>query len=245
MVPTKTFNDLPAMILAAGRGERMRPLTDVLPKPLLQVRGKALLDYHLEGMKNAGFKQIVVNHSWLGEKIVAHVDGGSRFGMNISCSSEPSPLETAGGIKNALGLLNPLDYFFVINGDTFVPDFPFQKIAPLVEFLRKSSPSISAYLFMTANPEHHLLGDFYLRNGLISTDNQRDQENIPDQKKLTFSGAGIYHKSMFKSLELDSKYALAPLLKNEMSKQLVLGEFLNCQWHDVGTPQRLESLNQR
>ena len=241
------YTDFPAMILAAGRGERMRPLTDNLPKPMLEIHGKSLLHYHLDGLKNNGFKNIVINHAWLGNKIEEAFGDGSAFGVNISYSPEENALETAGGIRNALKLLNPNDYFFVINGDTFMPGFPFDRIQEIVEQLRidiaEGANPLLAYLFLTKNPSHHPKGDFYLISPHVFSDDQLNSNPL-GQAKYTFSGAGIYHKDLFKDLHVGEKVPLAPLLKNAMGNLLVEGELLSCSWHDVGTPDRLSELNQ-
>lgn len=241
------FSDFPAMILAAGRGERMRPLTDHLPKPLLEIHGKSLLQYHLEGLKNNGFKNIVINHAWLGNKIEDALGNGSKMGLNIQYSPEENALETAGGIKNALELLNTNDYFFVMNGDTFMPGFPFHRIHEIVEQLRidtaEGANPLLAYLFLTKNPPHNPQGDFYLVSPHVLSDEQLTSNPL-GQPKYTFSGAAIYHKELFKDLIKGEKAALAPILKNAMGSLLVEGELLSCFWHDVGTPDRLLALNQ-
>lgn len=247
---------IPCMILAAGRGERMRPLTDHLPKPLLEIHGRSLLDHHLFRLKDAGFEHVVINHAWLGHLIEQNLGDGSSKGLSIQYSPETEALETAGGIRKALPLLKPDDYFFVINGDVYSPDFPFDRIAGLVSVLREkikaqdigSNPTTLAYLFLVPNPEHHPKGDFFLDPGsaehlnhVYFEESQRSTQSTP---RYTFSGAGLYHKSLFNHLEIGVKAALAPLLKEAMAKKQVFGELLSCPWHDVGTPQRLEQLNQ-
>lgn len=243
----KYTHEFPAMILAAGRGERMRPLTDHLPKPLLEVRGKSLLAYHLEGLSHAGFKHIVINHAWLGHKIIEQLGDGSSFDLAIHYSAEQEALETAGGIANAQTLLEPHDYFFVINGDTFVPDFPFDKVPYLIDQFRERAVNdggqVLAYLFLVPNPPQHPLGDFYLNEPYVLSDDQL-ANNALSQKKWTFSGAAIYHKNLFENIPLNHKAPLAPLLKKSMSLLAVEGEVLKCPWHDVGTPDRLLALNQ-
>jgi MurNAc alpha-1-phosphate uridylyltransferase len=247
MIPMSFFSDFPAMILAAGRGERMRPLTDHKPKPLLEIHGKSLLQYHLEGLKRNGFEHIVINHAWLGSQIEEAFGSGADLGLNIQYSKEEVALETAGGISKALPLLNPSDYFFVINGDTFIPHFPFNRIQDIVEQLRidhaEGLTPLLAYLFLVKNPPHHPQGDFYLTQPHIFSDDQLSSNPL-GQSKYTFSGAGIYHKSLFTHLEVNQKAALAPILKNAMGQLLVEGELLTCSWHDVGTPDRLLALNQ-
>jgi MurNAc alpha-1-phosphate uridylyltransferase len=256
--------DIPCMILAAGRGERMRPLTDHVPKPLLEIHGRSLLDHHLLRLRDAGFENVVINHAWLGDLIEEALGDGSSRGLNIKYSPETQALETAGGIRQALPLLDPKDYFFVINGDVYSPDFPFDRIGALVKELRAklklsvdssinesdtNEPNTLAYLFLVPNPEHHPKGDFYLdekKQGRVFFEANQATKNPYDIhaiERYTFSGAGLYHKSLFAHLIPGEKAALAPLLKEAMSKMQVCGELLSCSWHDVGTPQRLEQLN--
>ena len=245
---TSFFSDFPAMILAAGRGERMRPLTDTVPKPLLTIKGKSLLQYHLEGLKRNSFEHVVINHAWLGQLIEDTFGHGAEFDLQIDYSSETVALETAGGIAQALPLLHPQDYFLVLNGDTFMPEFPFEQIQSVVNQLRMDSlqdkPVIQAYLFLVPNPSHHPLGDFYLFDSYVSSEKPISSTS-QGESKYTFSGAGIYHKNLYKDISPGTKYALAPLLKVAMLKRLVKGEILSCSWHDVGTPDRLLALNQK
>ncbi len=233
------------MILAAGRGERMRPLTDSLPKPLLEVKGKSLLQYHLEGLKGYGFERVVINHAWLGQLIENAFGNGSQLGLQINYSSETIALETAGGIAKAIPLLQPSDYFLVLNGDTFIPEFPFEKIQTIVHQLRMYSlpltRRIQAYLFLVPNPSYHPDGDFYVNDSDVFSEAPPLSDSL--ESKYTFSGAGIYHKDLFQEIPLGTKYALAPLLKKAMMHRLVKGEVLTCSWHDVGTPDRLLALN--
>jgi MurNAc alpha-1-phosphate uridylyltransferase len=240
------FSNFPVMILAAGRGERMRPLTDSLPKPLLEVKGKSLLQYHLEGLKGYGFERVVINHAWLGQLIENAFGNGSQLGLQINYSSETIALETAGGIAKAIPLLQPSDYFLVLNGDTFIPEFPFEKIQTIVHQLRMYSlpltRRIQAYLFLVPNPSHHPHGDFYLFNDYVFSENPISP-NSSGASKYTFSGAGIYHKNLFNEIPIGTKHPLAPLLKKAMMQRLVKGEVMQCSWHDVGTPDRLLALN--
>ena len=209
-----------AMILAAGRGERMRPLTDSIPKPLLEVCGKPLIFYHLENLAAAGFRHVVINVSWLGEIIMDKVGDGQEFGMSIEYSYEPEALETAGGIVQALDKLD--DEFVVVNGDTFTD----------LDFAGLPRPSGQAHLVLVDNPEHHPTGDFAISNGLLR--NEGDQ-------LLTFSGIASYRKSFFAGLAA-GKRALAPMLRAGAEHGVISAEhFLGC-WSDVGTPQRLQSI---
>lgn len=212
------------MILAAGRGERMRPLTDNLPKPLLKVGGKMLIEYHLEKLKIAHITDVIINHAWLGEKIEQALGDGSRYGLTIHYSSEGEALETAGGIINALPLLGD-DAFIVINGDVFC-DYELLN-------LPSSIPGL-AHLVMVNNPVHNPDGDFVLTKS--SSVNQ-----VGDNKR-TFSGIGVYHPDLFKGY-LNGKLALAPVLRKAMDLEQVTGEFYQGVWHDIGTPERLNELD--
>ena len=212
------------MILAAGRGERMRPLTDTLPKPMLEVAGKMLIEYHLENLKASNITDVVINHAWLGHKIEQALGDGSRYGLNIYYSPESEALETAGGILNALPLFND-EMFVVINGDIFC-DYDFAKLP--------SSLTGLAHLVLVNNPPQHSQGDFVLtQTGLIEAEGEN---------KLTFSGIGVYHPDLFKGCP-QGKQALAPILRGAMQKHQVSGESYAGVWHDIGTPDRLNELD--
>lgn len=212
------------MILAAGRGERMRPLTDTLPKPLLKVGGKMLIEYHLEKLKQANFTEVIINHAWLGESIEQALGNGSSYGLNILYSAEKEALETAGGIVNALPLLGD-EPFMVINGDVFC-DYDFS-------MLPRSLSSL-AYLILVNNPEHHLEGDFCLKSSGLIKQNGED--------KNTFSGIGVYHPDLFKAYSKGT-LALAPVLRKAMDENQVKGELYQGVWHDIGTAERLAELD--
>ena len=232
------FDPIPCLVLAAGRGERMRPLTDTIPKPLLQVQGKSLLAWHLEALANAGLTQVVINHAWLGEQIEASLGSGKQFGLQIFYSREESALETAGGICKALPLLRANDYFLVINGDVFTPQFPIQGLIQRVLELR-SQDQLLAHLVMVPNPPQHPHGDFYLDQTMV-----RDDGNVgATGAKLTFSGIGIYHHTLFKGLISGQSAKLAPILRKAMADNWVSGEKYLGSWHDVGSPERLAELN--
>lgn len=215
-----------AMILAAGRGERMRPLTDHTPKPLLPLGGKPLIVWHLERLAKAGFKEVVINHAHLGAQIEQALGDGSVWGLNIQYSPEPSALETAGGIANALPLLGDTP-FLVVNGDVFT-DIDFGA-------LQLVSPNL-AHLVMVDNPSQHPEGDFAVDSGMVT-----DQSN----HKLTFSGVGIYHPALFAGVERGQAAKLAPLLRSAIEKNLVKGEHYQGVWHDIGTPERLSFLDKQ
>ena len=227
---------IPCMVLAAGRGERMRPLTDHTPKPLLQVKGRALIDWHIDALVANHLTDIVVNHAWLGEKIIELIPQDKFKALNIQLSAENNALETAGGLRQAMALMKIDDYFFAINGDVYCPNFPFERIAEITHQLRQKERLPLAYLFLTKNPSHHPEGDFQLNDNLV-----HDKTDSSDN--LTFSGAGLYHQDLFKSIKMGAVAKLAPLLRAAMSENLVLGEMLDVLWVDVGTPERLAELN--
>jgi len=230
------LSPIPCMVLAAGRGERMRPLTDHTPKPLLEVQGKKLIDWHIDGLLENGFSQVVVNHAWLGEQVVAHLAQPKRTNLNIQFSKELTALETAGGLRQGMSLMKLDDYFFAINGDVFCPNFPFEKIQGIVQKLRDHHPTSLAYLFLVKNPDHNPQGDFQLKGSLVK---DKDSQG----SSLTFSGAGIYHQDLFKSIKIGEVAKLAPILRQAMNEDQVLGELLSVPWVDVGTPERLAELN--
>lgn len=231
------INNLPCFLLAAGRGERMRPLTDHIPKPLLTIQNKSLLAWHLEALALAQIKEVVINHAWLGERIEAALGDGQQFNLNIQYSPEGTALETAGGIVKALPLLNTQDYFLVINGDVFSPGLPISNLLETADKLRKHPSKTLAHLLMVPNPIQHPNGDFYLKETSLSSEGSLGSE------KLTFSGIGIYHRDLFKDLAIGSPAKLAPLLREAMRQNKVSGEKYTGPWHDVGTPQRLQELN--
>lgn len=215
-----------AMILAAGRGERMRPLTDHTPKPLLPVGGKPLIIWHVERLANAGFRDIVINHAHLGRQIEVVLGNGSQFGVSIRYSSEAEALETAGGIANALPLLGDAP-FLVVNGDVYIDcDFALLK--------DQLSESQLAWLLLVDNPAHNPDGDFALIDGQVVA------HGTP---MYTFSGIGIYRPALFDSVVRGSKAKLAPLLRAAMADGKVGGMHYAGRWTDVGTPQRLLELD--
>jgi MurNAc alpha-1-phosphate uridylyltransferase len=217
-----------AMILAAGRGERMRPLTDTCPKPLLPVGGKPLIVWHLERLAAAGFREIVINHAHLGQRIETALDDGSRWGLRIAYSPEPpGALETAGGIAQALPLLSD-EPFLVVNGDIYC-DWDVLRAHDVL------AASDLAHLVLVPNPEHHPQGDFVLDGARVRADG--------DAPKLTFSGIGIYRPELFAALVRGQPAKLAPLLREAMAQQAVSGECHTGRWTDVGTPDRLAELD--
>jgi MurNAc alpha-1-phosphate uridylyltransferase len=232
---------LPCLLLAAGRGERMRPLTDTTPKPLLQIRSKSLLQWHVEALVAANTSRIVINHAWLGEQIELALGDGAQWGVQIQYSPEETALETAGGIRQALPLINPQPYFLVINGDVFCPGFPITAFTSRFQTHLDRGDKPLAYLMLVPNPPQHPEGDFYLQGDRVS---DKPINPLLQDTKLTFSGIGIYHQSLFKGLEPGEARKLAPLLRSAMAENQVFGEKYTGPWHDVGTPQRLHELNQ-
>jgi MurNAc alpha-1-phosphate uridylyltransferase len=230
-------NLVPCFLLAAGRGERMRPLTDALPKPLLKIKNKSLLQWHLEALVKSRIENVVINHAWLGEKIEAALGNGQQFGLHIQYSPEGIALETAGGICKALPIINPADYFLVINGDVFSPDLPISQLLETISTMRQDARKPLAHLLMVPNPVQHPEGDFYLHGSKVSN------SAFDNAEKLTFSGIGIYHKDLFKDLVFGAPAKLAPILRAAMEENKVSGEKYIGPWHDVGTPQRLQELN--
>jgi len=212
------------MILAAGRGERMRPLTDATPKPLLRVGGKPIIHYHLESLARAGIRRLVINHSYLGADIEKQLGDGGRWGVSIQYSPEPgTALETGGGIHNALGLLGE-GPFLVINGDVWT-DYDLARTGCPVGKL--------AHLILVDNPAHNPEGDFSLQNGSISSD---------PGARLTFSGIGVYRAELFDGCGAGA-FPLGPLLRAAAADGKVSGEWFHGKWFDLGTPQRLKELD--
>ena len=213
------------MLLAAGRGERMRPLTDHTPKPLLPVFGKPLIVWHIERLAKAGIHDLVINHAHLGEQIEALLDDGSAWGVSIRYSPEPpGALETAGGIANALPLLGS-DPFLVVNGDIWC-DLDFATLPAL-------AANDLAHLVLVSNPAHHPDGDFALAHGRVSA--------VPP--RLTFSGIGLYRPQLFAGITRGQPAKLAPLLRAAMAENRVAGQEHAGRWVDVGTPERLRELD--
>lgn len=230
-----------AMILAAGRGERMRPLTDALPKPLLEVGGQPLIVWHLKRLSAAGIHDIVINHAWLGEKIESALGDGRRFGVSIRYSPEAQALETAGGIARALPLLGP-EPFLVINGDIWCDWRPERAhaIAAQLEAL-----NWQAWCVLVDNPEHHRAGDFVLERGRLLNDTALPDDATGARPRLTFSGIGLYHPGLFDAIEPGTRAALAPLLRRAATLGRAGAEHHPGQWTDVGTPERLRDLDTR
>lgn len=215
-----------AMILAAGRGERMRPLTDTVPKPLLPVAGKPLIVHLIEMLRSEGFCDLVINHAYLSQQLLLVLKDGRSLGVRIRYSAEPEgALDTGGGIMNALPLLGDLP-FLVVNGDVWT-DYPFHRLA--------KEPPYLAHLVMVDNPPHHPEGDFSLIAGKI------DPRGVA---RLTFGGIGVYRAELFAG-HAAGRFPLAPLLRAAARRGEVSAEYYGGQWIDVGTPQRLKELDAR
>jgi MurNAc alpha-1-phosphate uridylyltransferase len=214
-----------AMILAAGKGERLRPLTLHTPKPLVRAGGVPLIEYHLRALKRAGFTDVVINHAWLGQQIEDYLGDGQRLGFTIAYSPEGEPLETGGGIFRALPLLGD-EPFLVVNGDIWTDcDF-----APL-----KAPIKGLAHLVLVDNPLHHPTGDFALVGGEV-----RDDASL---SRLTYSGIAVLHPQLFAGCSAGA-FKLAPLLRDAMGKGRVTGEHFTGRWVDVGTHERLAEVEQ-
>ena len=212
-----------AMILAAGRGERLRPLTDDIPKPLVEVAGKPLIEFHLEGLARAGFREIVINQGHLGDRLPEALGNGERWGLNIAWSDEqPEALETGGGVFKALPLLGSAP-FLVVNGDVWT-DYPFSRL--------RAVKCDRAHLVMVPNPEHNPHGDFALDGARIRADGER---------MLTFSGIAVYHPRLFRGCR-PGKFSVVPLLRAAMDEHLVTGECHGGEWNDIGTLERLQQV---
>ena len=213
------------MILAAGRGDRMRPLSDTVPKPLLVAGGKPLIVHLIEALARSGLQEIVVNHSHLGEQIVSYLGDGRRHGVRIAYSHEAGGgLETGGGIFQALSLIDT-DPFVVVNGDIWT-DYSFDRLPRRLDGL--------AHLVLVTNPAQHPHGDFFLGNGKVLA---------TGEPRLTFSGIGVYARALFAGCEA-GKFPLAPLLRAAMARGQVSGEHYTGRWRDVGTPERLQALDE-
>ncbi len=223
-----------AMILAAGRGERMRPLTDHTPKPLLQAGGKPLIVWHLEKLAAAGFREVVINHAHLGEQIEAALGDGSKWGLTITYSEEPpGALETAGGIAKALPLLGDTP-FLVVNGDVFC-DVDFGQFSRSTAENAQKCPTGGARLLLVSNPAHHKAGDFSLTGNRV----------IPTSggQTFTYAGIGVFSPAMFRDVAIGQPMKLRPLLDAAIAAGTLTGERYTGHWVDVGTPERLAELD--
>lgn len=222
------------MILAAGLGERMRPLTDLTPKPLLMAGGKPLIVWQIKRLKAAGFTELVINHAHLGQQIENFLGNGAELGVSIAWSREPEPLETAGGIATARNLLGDAP-FLVTNGDVYA-EFDYGRLCPILADMA-ANPDHLAHLVLVDNPPHHVQGDFTLEGDRVI------QPPTHAAGRLTFSGIGCYRPELFNHIPVGTKAKLAPLLRAAMDRGQVSGEHFTGRWEDVGTPQRLVDLD--
>ncbi|MBT4182998.1 MAG: nucleotidyltransferase family protein [Nitrosomonadales bacterium] len=219
-----------AMILAAGRGLRMGSLTQNSPKPLIKVKGKSLIEWHLNKLSEAGFRDVVVNVSYLSDKIIEFIGDGSKWKLNITISEEIEALETAGGIKKALKYLGA-EPFVVINADIYSA-YNYKNLE--IKTLENKS---MGYLVLVNNPNHNPEGDFgLLRNGCLT---------MRANSLLTFSGIAIYDPKLFSELTEGSKMKLSPILENAINKNYIKGELFDGEWSDIGTPERLNIINSK
>lgn len=249
-MPATTAITMKAMILAAGRGERMRPLTLARPKPLLEVGGRALIEHHLVALAEAGFREVVINLSWLGGQISAALGDGARFGLQLSYSDEgPEPLETGGGIFRALPILCPMgvEPFVVLNGDVWMR-YPYARL--LERFGRGLPGTDQAHVVLVPNPDHNPRGDFALDAGrMIEAVPGMDPgtavgARLASLPRHTFSGLGVYHPSLFNGCR-DGAFKLAPLLRTAAAGARVGAELFEGEWLDIGTPERYVALEAR
>lgn len=218
-----------AMILAAGRGERMRPLTDTRPKPLLEVCGKPLIVWQIERLVAAGITELVINHAHLGQQIETTLGDGGRYGARIAYSPETEALESAGGVVKALHLLGPSP-FLIVSADIYVES----DYRRLVESVLPLQDGILACLWMVANPEWHARGDFVLSDGLLRLDGD---------PRLTYSNIGVFHPTFFAGVEPGTKYPLLPLFNRAIASGRVKGAVLGGMWDNIGTPPQLAALD--
>ena len=215
-----------AMILAAGKGERLRPLTLHTPKPLVRAAGVPLIEYHIRSLAAAGFRELVINHAWLGQQIEDYLGDGAQFGVSIRYSAEGEPLETGGGIFRALPLLGD-EPFLVVNGDIYC-DYPFARLQQPLDGL--------ARLVLVDNPAHHPTGDFSLQQGRV-------RDGAGEGECLTYSGIAVLSPALFAECQ-PGAFKLAPLLRRAMADNRVSGEHFSGHWIDVGTHERLAEVEQ-
>lgn len=233
-----------AMIFAAGRGERMRPLTDVTPKPLLEVGGKPLIVWQIEALARAGIRRIVINHAWLGAQIPAYLGDGSRYGVQLYYSAELVALETAGGIAQALPTLTALSahsVFLAVSGDVYT-DYDYAQLhGKAAELARREQPQM--FLVMVDNPDFHAQGDFALDGERLLVLNDPMQSDAA--QALTFGNIGLYDMREFAAIQIGEKVAMSPYYRQAIEQGRAQGVFFDGLWENVGTPEQLSQLNRR
>ena len=233
-----------AMIFAAGRGERMRPLTDVTPKPLLEVGGKPLIVWQIEALARAGIRRIVINHAWLGEQIPAYLGDGSRYGVQLYYSAERAALETAGGIAQVLPILIELSahsVFLAVSGDVYT-DYDYAQLhGKAAELARSEQPQM--FLVMVDNPDFHAQGDFALEGERLLALN--DPMRSDAARALTFGNIGLYDMREFAAIQACEKVAMSPYYRQAIEQGRAQGVFFDGLWENVGTPEQLSQLNRR
>ena len=223
-----------AMILAAGRGERMRPLSDQTPKPLLRVGGKPLIVWQIEALARAGFCDLVVNASHHAEQLADHLGDGARFGVRIRWSIEATPLETAGGVATALPLL-PVGPVLIVSGDIWTT-FDYSTLVPRADAMARDAATPRVHLVMVPNPPYHPGGDFVLRDGMLHADGG---------PKLVYGNIGVHDTALFRDLPRNVPLRLLPLWRDWMARGLVSGERFDGAWANVGAPADLAALDAR
>lgn len=221
-----------AMILAAGRGVRMRPLSDATPKPLLKVAGKSLIAWQIERLAAGGFSHIVINHAWLGQQIEDALGDGAQFGVHIQYSPEGEAMETVGGIVQALPLLGDAP-FAVVSGDVFT-DFPYATLLPRMDDIARRHPEVVGHIVLTDNPPFHPTGDMALRAGLACMDGE----------KLNFGGVSVFHPRIFEGFPRGHRGRLFPWAFEHVRAGRITAEHHRGWWDNVGTPEDLAALNE-
>ena len=220
-----------AMILAAGRGERMRPLTDTLPKPLLKVHGKSIIEWQIERLKHAGVRDIIINHAYLGQRIEEELGDGRRYQVKLSYSHEPEALETLGGVVQALRYLGDAP-FLLVSGDIYT-DYPYQNLESVAREIAQSYPLRAAHLVLAPNPPYHQKGDMGLSGGNVCL----------ETPFYTYANIGVYHPRLFSGLVRGEKIKLFPWIYRFLGAKRVSGELYQGHWNNIGTPADLEEVN--
>ncbi len=222
-----------AMILAAGRGERMRPLTDSVPKPLLKIHGRSMIEWQIVRLRDAGVRDIIINHAWLGQKIEEELGDGRRFQVKLNYSHEAQALETLGGVVQALRYLGDAP-FLLVSGDIYT-DYHYRKLETVASDIASAYPMRAAHLVLTRNPAYHPKGDMGLSGGNISL----------EAPLYTYANIGVYHPRLFSGLVRGEKIKLFPWMYRFLGNQRVTGELFEGAWSNIGTPADLEEANRR